>query len=72
MLHVEIDKEAEKKRIAKEIERLDGEIAKADGQLGNDSFVQRAPPAIVEQMRKRLADFRSKRDDLRGQLGKLG
>jgi valyl-tRNA synthetase len=72
MLHVEIDKDAERKRLAKEIEKLDSEVAKATAQLGNASFVQRAPPAIVDQMRKRLADFEAKRADLRTQLGKLG
>jgi len=72
MLHVEIDREAERKRLANEIERIEGEIAKAGAQLGNPSFVERAKPAVVEQMRKRLADFEAKRANLRDQLGKLG
>jgi valyl-tRNA synthetase len=72
MLHVEIDKAAECKRLAKELERIEGEMAKATAQLGNSSFVERAPPAIVDQMRKRLADFDAKRADLRTQLDKLG
>jgi len=72
MLHVEIDRDAERKRISKEIERIDGEVAKATAQLGNASFVERAPPAIVDQMRKRLEDFRTKLDDLNEQLGRLG
>jgi valyl-tRNA synthetase len=72
MLHVEIDKDAERVRLSKEIERLDGELAKAAGQLGNESFVKRAPAAIVDQMRKRVADFEAKRADLRNQLGRLG
>jgi valyl-tRNA synthetase len=72
MLHVEIDKDAERVRLAKEIERLDAELAKATGQLGNESFVKRAPPAIVDQMRKRVADFEAKRADLSNQLGRLG
>ena len=48
------------------------ERMKAAAQLGNESFVQRAPAAVVDEIRKRLADFEAKRDDLRGQLGKLG
>jgi len=72
MLHVEFDKGAERQRLAKEIEKLDTEVAKATAQLGNASFVQRAPPAIVDQMRKRLAEFETKCADLRSQLGKLG
>ena len=72
MLHVEIDRDAEKQRLAKELDRLDSEVAKATAKLGNASFVERAPPAVVEQERKRLADFEAKRTDLRNQLVKLG
>jgi len=72
MLHVEIDRDAERARLKKEIERIEGEVAKAQGKLGNESFVQRAPAAVVDQERKRLTDFNARLDDLRGQLGKLG
>ncbi|ARP91189.1 valine--tRNA ligase [Bordetella genomosp. 9] len=57
MLHVEIDVEAELARLDKEIARLEGEIAKANGKLSNASFVQRAPAAVVEQEKARLAQF---------------
>jgi valyl-tRNA synthetase len=72
MLEVKIDRAAERIRLTKEIERLEGEAAKARAKLGNASFVERAPAAVVEQERKRLADFDSKLNDLRGQFGKLG
>ena len=58
-------------RLAKEAARLDAEIAKAETKLGNASFVERAPPAVVEQEKKRLADFRAKLDDVRAQLARL-
>jgi valyl-tRNA synthetase len=72
MLHVEIDRGAEIARLDKEITRLDGEIAKAKGKLSNASFVDKAPAAVVDQEKKRLADFTSTVEKLRGQRAKLG
>jgi valyl-tRNA synthetase len=57
-LHVPIDVAAEIARLDKEIARHESEIAKAETQLGNQSFVARAPAAVVGQMRGRLADFK--------------
>ncbi|MGH8746537.1 MAG: class I tRNA ligase family protein, partial [Burkholderiales bacterium] len=71
MPHVEVDVAAEIGRLQKEIARLQGEIAKAHGKLGNASFVERAPPKIVQQERDRLADFEATLSKLREQLDKL-
>ena len=57
MLKVEIDVKAETERLTKEIKRLETEIAKANGKLNNEAFVAKAPPAVIEQERKRLAEF---------------
>ncbi|MBA4344796.1 MAG: valine--tRNA ligase [Methylibium sp.] len=70
-LKVEIDVEAEQARLSKEITRLDGEIAKATAKLGNESFVARAPAAVVEQERQRIADFSNTVVRLRAQLSQL-
>ena len=72
MLHVEVDREAERARLAKEIAKLEAELAKTRGQLGNASFVERAPAAVVDEARKRLTDHEAKLGDLRKQLIKLG
>jgi valyl-tRNA synthetase len=72
MLHVEIDVAAERVRLDKEIARLEGEIAKANGKLSNASFVERAPAAVVEQEKARMAQFGETLDKVREQRTKLG
>jgi valyl-tRNA synthetase len=70
-LHVQIDVVAESARLDKEIARLQGEITKADAKLGNESFVARAPAAVVDQERARLADFRQALARLQDQRSRL-
>ena len=70
-LFVAIDVAAEQARLAREITRLQGEIAKADAKLGNAGFVARAPAAVVEQERARLADFRQSLARLQDQQTRL-
>ncbi len=72
MLKVEIDVAAERLRLDKEITRLSGEINKAHGKLNNASFVERAPPEVVEQERKRLDEFSATLAQLQVQRSKLG
>jgi valyl-tRNA synthetase len=71
-LHMEIDLAAEKIRLGKEVLRLEGEIAKAQGKLSNESFVAKAPPAVIDQERKRMADFAETVTKLQEQLKRLG
>ena len=70
-LFMEIDVAAEKARLAKEIARIEGEIAKANGKLSNEAFVAKAPAAVLDQEKKRVADFSATLVRLRDQLTRL-
>jgi valyl-tRNA synthetase len=60
-----IDLSMEKERLAKEIAKLDAEIETVRKKLGNESFVARAPAAVVAEHRQREKDFLVKLVQLR-------
>ncbi|HEY8961933.1 MAG TPA: valine--tRNA ligase, partial [Luteolibacter sp.] len=66
-----IDVEAERTRLTKEIEKIVKEVAKAEGKLGNASFVDRAPAEVVEQEKARLAEWQAKLAQLREMVSAL-
>ncbi|HKZ11904.1 MAG TPA: valine--tRNA ligase [Rhodanobacteraceae bacterium] len=67
-----IDLDAERTRLNKEITRIQVEIKKCEGKLGNANFVDHAPATVVEQERNRLADWNKQLGALRGQAARLG
>jgi valyl-tRNA synthetase len=58
------DQERERERLDKEIARIEDEARTVEANLQNSSFIERAPAGVVEEHRRRLADFS-------GQLAKL-
>jgi valyl-tRNA synthetase len=72
MLKVEIDVAVERERLDKEIARLSNEVAKTFTKLGNESFVARAPAAVVEQEKQRMEGFSTTVAQLQVQRNKLG
>ena len=70
-LFMEVDVAAEKIRLSKEVARLEGEIGKAHGKLSNEAFVAKAPPAVIDQERKRVTDFEATLTKLQSQLRQL-
>jgi valyl-tRNA synthetase len=71
-LFIEVDAAAEKIRLTKEAARLEGEISKANAKLGNEAFVAKAPQAVLDETKKRVADFGATLDKIRQQLQRLG
>ena len=53
-----IDFEKELARLKAEREKTEGEIARAEKKLSNEEFVAKAPAAVVENERKKLASYR--------------
>ncbi len=59
-----VDTAAEAERTAKARKRLEGDIARAEGKLGNRGFVDKAPAQVVEAEREKLARLRAELEAL--------
>jgi valyl-tRNA synthetase len=59
----------ERARLERELEKVDSEIDGAEKRLGNEQFVAKAPAAVVEGNRARLAELRERRERLAATLG---
>ena len=66
-----IDVDAERARLDKQTARAREDLERARGKLGNEKFVNNAPPAVVEQERKRVLEFEKVLTQLQEQLEKL-
>ena len=66
-----IDVAQEVARLQKEIGKVDGEIAKIEKKLTNESFIAKAPATVVEEQRSRADDYRQSRTKLSEALDRL-
>ncbi|MBQ1960890.1 MAG: class I tRNA ligase family protein, partial [Akkermansia sp.] len=66
-----VDVDAERSRISKELEKITKEITKSQAKLGNASFVDRAPAAVVDQERARLTEWENRKAQLETMLAAL-
>jgi valyl-tRNA synthetase len=66
-----IDVAAEKARLAKELEKIDSEITKAEQKLNNPNFTSKAPPHVLQEHQQRLAEWQAKRDRIKRALESL-
>jgi valyl-tRNA synthetase len=58
-------REAQRKRLEKDRDQLSKNIANSRRQLGDETFLSKAPPQVVESIRKKLAEYEE-------QLRKIG
>ncbi len=61
----------EKRRLQKEIDKINGDIQFLSAKLGNDDFLSRAPAAVVEKEKKRLASLTEKKAKLSDTLERI-
>ena len=66
-----IDVEAERARLKKDMEKVQREIDGLERKLNNSSFVDRAPKEVVEENRRRLADYQDQAAKLTEGLKRL-
>jgi valyl-tRNA synthetase len=67
-----IDLAAEQKRLAKEIEKLQGEVKKLEAKLANPGFLAKADEDVIDEHRDRREDALARIDKLTAALGRLG
>ncbi len=67
-----IDVEAERKRLEKEVAEVAADVTRLEKRLGDGAFLTKAPPAVVDRERDRLAVRRNKLGRLKEQLTRFG
>ncbi len=66
-----VDFEKERARLSGELERVEGEISRVESKLANEGFTSRAPAAVVEGERAKLAKYTETKKQLIAALEKL-
>jgi valyl-tRNA synthetase len=67
----QIDIPAERERLTKDLAKYEKGLATAERQLNNESFTAKAPPHIIEGLRKQAAETRTLYDKAKAALGAL-
>ncbi len=68
----EVDRAAERGRLERELAESEGQIARLERQLRNERFLERAPAAVVQGERDRLAQAGVRAAGLRERIAALG
>jgi len=67
-----IDFAAECGRLKKELEKIEKGIASGQRQLGNEQFLAKAPPSVVENLRKQQQELVVVQEKTRSKMKELG
>ncbi len=67
-----IDRDAERVRLGRDLEKVQKEIDGLERKLSNASFIERAPREVVEENRHRLADYQDQAAQLKAAMERLG
>lgn len=67
-----IDTDAERKRIEKEIQRLEGLLFAVEKKLSNEGFVAKAPAEVIEKERAKQTDWKESIEKLKIAMNSLG
>uniref|UniRef100_UPI0021D489A7 hypothetical protein n=1 Tax=Methylobacter psychrophilus TaxID=96941 RepID=UPI0021D489A7 len=66
-----IDKEAELARLEKEIQKIKNDLPRIEGKLSNPTFIDKAPPEVIDKEKAKLADLLSNLNNLEQQQIKI-
>ncbi|MBO5788632.1 MAG: class I tRNA ligase family protein [Clostridia bacterium] len=66
-----VDLEKEKARLTAELAKIHAEIARAESKLSNEGFVAKAPAAVVEAEREKLAKLKATASALEARLASM-
>jgi len=67
-----VDPATEKERLAREVQAAEADVARLEGRLSDETFLSKAPAAVVDRERERLAERKSRLERLRQELARLG
>jgi valyl-tRNA synthetase len=67
-----VDVGAERERLTKELAKLEGQLANAQRQLGNQQFLSKAPPNVVDGLRKQESELKILSAKIKAALDRLG
>jgi len=66
-----VDIEAEKARLEKQLNKIDGEIARFEAKLNNPAYVEKVPAQVLEETKSRLSDTEEKQKQTQEALAYL-